>query len=406
MAAEIVGRVFAGVGGNGMYLGCLTLIIVYTTEKEKAVYLAAIGIFWGLGTVLGPVVGGGFAIVWWPWAFFINPMIGVFCILICVLCIPATDPKPGTPNRQRIAEFDFVGSILITAAITTLVMAINFGGTTYAWNGGQTIALFVLSGVLFISFGLQQVFCIFTRAGDRIFPVQFMKNRNAIILFVCTAAINTAAFIPIYYIPIYFQFTRGDSAIESAVRLFPLIFLLSFTIFTNGQLMVKYGSFQDWYVGGSILTIVGGVLMSRIDVNTSTSAIYGYEVLLALGTGAFVQAGYTTVYFVIEPKDGAYGVSFISLAQLGGIALGLSIAGSVFVNRAVAGLAVVLPNLARAQLEAAVSGTSSSTFNNLPSETRALALSAIVASLSNTFVSRDLPGSGAFASADFCSGSS
>lgn len=68
------------------------------------------------------------------------------------------------------------------------------------------------------------------------------------------------------------------------------------------------------------------------------------------------------------------------------MALGLSIAGAVFVNKAVAGLASVLPNTARAQLLATVSGTSNSVFNNLPSETKALALNAIVAALSNTFV--------------------
>lgn len=261
-------------------------------------------------------------------------MFGVLCILICILCVPRTDPKPGIPHLQRFAEFDFVGSILITAAITILVVAINFGGTSYAWNGGETIALFIISGALFIAFGFQQVFCVFTRVADRIFPVQFMNSRNAILLFICAAAINTAAFVPIYYIPIYFQFTRGDTPLESAVRLLPLIFILSATVFANGQLMVRFGSFQDWYIGGSILTLVGGVLMckssrnsgaipilsandstARINVNTSTSAIYGYEVLLALGSGAFVQAGYTVIYFFVKPEDGAYGVSFMSLGN-------------------------------------------------------------------------------------------
>lgn len=41
MAAEIVGRVIAGVGGNGMYLGTLTLIMNHTLEKERAGYLAS-----------------------------------------------------------------------------------------------------------------------------------------------------------------------------------------------------------------------------------------------------------------------------------------------------------------------------------------------------------------------------
>ena len=39
MAGLIVGRVIAGAGGNGMYVGVLTLISVNTTEKERPTYL-------------------------------------------------------------------------------------------------------------------------------------------------------------------------------------------------------------------------------------------------------------------------------------------------------------------------------------------------------------------------------
>lgn len=73
-------------------------------------------------------------------------------------------------------------------------------------------------------------------------------------------------------------------------------------------------------------------------------------------------------------------------AQLGGIAIGLSIAGAVFVNRAVIGLAVVLPNLSRAELQSAVSGTSGSVLTDLPESTRDLALGAIVHALTKVFV--------------------
>ena len=30
------------------------------------------GLIWGVGTVLGPVVGGGFELYTWRWAFYIN----------------------------------------------------------------------------------------------------------------------------------------------------------------------------------------------------------------------------------------------------------------------------------------------------------------------------------------------
>lgn len=40
MDALIIGRVLAGMGGNGMYLGVQTLLSVNTTDKERPGYLS------------------------------------------------------------------------------------------------------------------------------------------------------------------------------------------------------------------------------------------------------------------------------------------------------------------------------------------------------------------------------
>ena len=42
MDAEIVGRVFAGAGGNGMYIGVVTLLSVNTSNKERPMYLSLV----------------------------------------------------------------------------------------------------------------------------------------------------------------------------------------------------------------------------------------------------------------------------------------------------------------------------------------------------------------------------
>jgi MFS family permease len=61
MNALIVGRVIAGIGGAGMYLGNLNLISINTTMRERPIYMGGVGIVWGAGTILGPVIGGSFA---------------------------------------------------------------------------------------------------------------------------------------------------------------------------------------------------------------------------------------------------------------------------------------------------------------------------------------------------------
>ena len=56
MDALIVGRMIAGVGGCGMYVGSLTFFSVVTTPKERPMYISLITPVWGIGTVLGPIV--------------------------------------------------------------------------------------------------------------------------------------------------------------------------------------------------------------------------------------------------------------------------------------------------------------------------------------------------------------
>ncbi|KAH6846935.1 major facilitator superfamily domain-containing protein [Chaetomium sp. MPI-CAGE-AT-0009] len=388
MDALIIGRVLAGMGGNGMYLGVMTLLSVNTSDRERPGYLSFVGLVWGIGTVLGPVVGGAFveSSATWRWAFYINLCVAGLCAPVYLLWIPSFKPRQGTNALTLAREFDIVGTVLSMGAIVTLIMATNLGGALYAWNSGQIIALFVVSIVLFIAFGIQQTYTIFTSLTGRIFPTQFMRNWNAVLLFCTAAAVNTAGFVPIYYVPLYFQFTRGDSAITAAVRLLPLIFVLSAAILANGHLMARFSYFQPWYIFGSVLTLVGGVMLSRIDTNTPEGQIYGFEVLVGIGTGCFIQAGYAVIQAVTPPAEMAYAISFMMLAQLSGIALGLAISGAVFVNDAIANLTAVLPGVSREQLQMAISGTSGEYLRSLSEELRSAATDAIVAALRKVFI--------------------
>jgi len=53
MDVLIFGRALAGMGGSGAYVGVLTLLSALTTNTERPIYIAAIGICWGAGSVLG-----------------------------------------------------------------------------------------------------------------------------------------------------------------------------------------------------------------------------------------------------------------------------------------------------------------------------------------------------------------
>lgn len=300
--------------------------------------------------------------------------------------LPPFDPRPGVPYKKRLSELDYLGTLLMVGACVAGVMAISFGGVIYPWNSGQTISCFVVSGVLFIIFGLQQSFCVLTTEENRIFPCQFLKHRTLIILFMQMSASVTIFFVPIYFIPLFFQFTKSDSAIEAGVRLLPMICLLVFAVILNGALMSKYGYYMPWYLVGGCLALIGSALMYTVDLDTSNSKIYGYTVLLGIGGGMYAQASFSVAQVKVQPHQIPMAIGFISLAQIGGATIALAIATSVFLNQATHGILAIMPHEPRRVVEGAVSGAGSTFFQTLDPSVKTAVLGVVAHAISRIYI--------------------
>ena len=266
------------------------------------------------------------------------------------------------------------------------IMAVSFGGNVYAWDSARIIGLFVCSGILFILFGIQQTLAILTTEARRIFPVHFVKSKIMLVLFAETSAASTACFIPIYFIPLLFQFVRNDSALEAGVRLMPYVVFLVLMCVANGAVMSATGYYMPWYLGSGIVTVIGSALMYTVDQNSSVARVYGYSVLLGVGAGGIVQASFSVAQAKVEPQMIPIAIGFITAAQLGGVAIALAIANSVFLNESSNAIRALLPNIPTSQIQAAISGAGSDFLKNLTAEMREKVLHAIVHAMSKVYI--------------------
>jgi hypothetical protein len=289
---------------------------------------------------------------------------------------------------------DWLGTVLNASIYTSWVLALTLGGVQWEWGDTRIIASFVVCVTLVIIFGLQQRFNILTSPEQRIFPAGFLLSRSLLLQYLATASTATSLCIPLYYIPIFFQFTRNDSAFHAAIRLLPYIITVICCIMVNGALMPKTGYYKPWYIASGILILTGGVLMFTVDAHTSPARVYGYSMLVAIGTGLTAQSAYSVTPVKVA-MDARYGpgmipdaIGFINIAQIGSMVHALAIAGAIFQNLAFQYLRHALEGkgFTDAELHSAISGTQSQLLASVSGEVKALAVNAIIKAIDRVYI--------------------
>lgn len=391
MSALIVGRVIAGAGGSGIYLGSLQYYTVMTTEKERGFYMSLIGVFWGLGAVLGPVIGGAFSTstATWRWAFYINLVISAILAPAFLFYLPSIHPIQGVSIRDRLAPIDFVGCVLGAGVWVSFLLAFTMAGGQWPWSDGRTIATFVVFGVVLVVYVLQQYFAILTTPARRAFPGHLLRDRTQVLLYVVTAAGTTTLYVLVYYIPIYFQFVNNDPALMAAVRLLPFVIIAVTMNLISGSLLHFIKVYKIIYIiAGAFLLVGGGPLMVYLEPSSTTGTIYGLTVLVAVGTGLSMVTGYTVATLTTKPEDTGAGLSMQNLSQIGAQVIALALAGQIYQSTAIRNLSTVLAGngFSDQEIRSAVAGVQSTLFEKLNGELRNKAIAAVTEAMQMTLV--------------------
>ncbi|GAB1202345.1 hypothetical protein APSETT445_000957 [Aspergillus pseudonomiae] len=316
--ALILGRAIAGCGNAGLLSGALLIL----THSSK------------------PLTSSKS----WRWCFYINLPIGaVTFFAVALIFRPTNLPKTGDAQTglDLVMRFDPLGTCLFMPAVICVLLAIQWGSTTYDWNNGRIIALFVVFGVLLLAF----LFIQWRAQDNATVPPRIIQKRTVWSCAIYQFTLGAGFFVFVYYVPIWFQAVQGISAIESGKRALPMLVGNIVGTTASGVVVAAIGQFAPFMILGTILTSVGGGLLTLFNPTTTTAQWIGYQVLVGVGIGVGWQQPIVAVQTVVSMEDLPTATAILSFAQKIGGSLFVSVAQTAFTNKLVRELAATVPEL-------------------------------------------------------------
>lgn len=262
-----------------------------------------------------------------------------------VLLVLNPPPRPKSelekPVLVRIRELDLAGALLLTAAVTCLLLVLQWGGKEYPWDDGRIIGLLVGFGLLTIVFVGTQIWL-----GEKAtLPPRIISQRTVAAACAFVILFGGSAYILMYYMPIFFQSIRGSSAILSGIQLLPMLMGLVVSSFAVGALVTMLGYYTPFLIGSTAIFAVGAGLITTYSADISDARWIGYQILAGAGLGAGFQVPQAAVQTVLAQEDIPVGSSALIFFQNLGGSIFISVGQSVFQNSLSTALTQLAPTV-------------------------------------------------------------
>jgi len=371
---QLIGfRAVQGMGAGGLMAMAMAIIGDIVSPRERGRYQGYTGAVFAVSSIGGPLIGGFFVDhLSWRWVFYINVPIGILALVV-------TSSVLRLPFIRRPHAIDYLGSALLVAAVSCLLLVTVWGGSEYAW-GSTTIISLAIAGVVLVGLFLAQEH----RAAEPVLPLRLFRNPIFSVANGVGFIIGMSMFGVIIFVPLFLQVVNGASPTRSGLLMTPMMVGMIIGSVGSGRLITQLGRYKIFPVTGTAIMAFGLFLLSRFDTDTSRLKQSLAMAVVGLGLGLVMQVLVLVVQNAVESRDMGVATSASSFFRSMGGAFGVAVFGSVFNNRLTAHLTEMV--LVGPPVDPEVLQSGPQVLRALPPETRDPVIGAYAQALHDTFL--------------------
>jgi EmrB/QacA subfamily drug resistance transporter len=337
----IATRVIMGLGAAFLMPASLSIIAATFVSHQRA---RAIGIWVGvsgIGTALGPLLGGWLLQhFWWGSVFLINVPIAVLALLGGFFAVS----ESRSVNRPRL---DPVGVVLSSLGLTALTYGLIVTSTD-GW-GSETVV-----GSLTFAIVLLAVFVRWDRRrSDPLLDLKLFASRTFSSALGAVTALFFAMFGVSYLLSQYIQFVQGADPFGVGIRFLPVAAGNVLGSNTSARLTQRFG-LRTMMLTGMFLVTGGLIALATLTVASGFLVVGIAFGLIGLGMGLAIAPASNAIVGTLPADKVGAGSGLRSMVQLLGGSFGVAIVGSLAtrayradIQKSLAGPLRTLPAAAR-----------------------------------------------------------
>ncbi|RKP08310.1 major facilitator superfamily domain-containing protein [Thamnocephalis sphaerospora] len=361
-------RAVAGIGGGGLISTCMIAVSDITLPANRGKYQGLLSAVFAFASVVGPLLGGVFVDhATWRWDFYIN--------------LPAATSH--WEYARKMSRINWIGALLIVLANLAIMLPLSWGGSTYPWNSPVVIALLCVGGILIAI----TVYWEGWRAQEPIAPGRIFRNRATSAVFVCVFMTGGVFLGLVYFITLFYQVVRSQSATRADITMLPLMILAALSAIAAGTitLHMREWSYTTFLSIGYVLAAVAGGLLTMLEREPNDALEYRAMTAAGIGIGFTVQMTLLSAQFTAQSRDVAVATALSIFFRIMGAVFGTAIVGTLLNNTIATELAKHIPD-GIPELEAGKGEISTAMLAKIPPEMRNIALDGITAAFGRGFL--------------------